>query len=94
MSVRETIQGAIEHLEWHGIALGEEASKDKLPPRWSAFELWQKLTEALAQLEEMERDHEATREALKPFAAFACDPPCGCHNCTARTILGASGEET
>lgn len=25
--------------------------------------------------------------ALKPFAAYACDPPCGCHNCAARAAI-------
>ena len=25
--------------------------------------------------------------ALEPFAKFACDPPCGCHNCKARELL-------
>lgn len=29
----------------------------------------------------------ALREALRPFANFACDPPCGCHNCRARDLL-------
>lgn len=23
-------------------------------------------------------------KALQPFANYACDPPCGCHNCIAR----------
>lgn len=55
--------------------------------------LFKAIHEALAQLEEMERDHEAARKALEPFAKFACGPPCGCHNCTARAILGASGED-
>ena len=27
------------------------------------------------------------REALKPFANYACDPPCGCHNCIAKAAL-------
>ncbi len=35
---------------------------------------------------------EVTRlqDALRPFAKFACDPPCEgpCHNCIARTALG------
>lgn len=26
-------------------------------------------------------------EALKPFANYACDPPCGCHNCKARAAI-------
>jgi len=26
-------------------------------------------------------------EALRPFANYACDPPCECHNCKARAIL-------
>ena len=42
----ELLLGAIEHLEWHGLALGKEASADKEPPRWSAFQLWKHLTEA------------------------------------------------
>ena len=29
------------------------------------------------------------RKALKPFANYACDPPCGCHNCEARAALTA-----
>ena len=28
------------------------------------------------------------RGALEPFAHFACDPPCDCHNCVARAALG------
>ena len=32
-------------------------------------------------------------EALKPFAQFACDPPCGCHNCKARAALAAAQEQ-
>lgn len=27
------------------------------------------------------------REALRPFANYACDPPDDCHNCRARTVL-------
>lgn len=26
-------------------------------------------------------------EALRPFANYACDAPCGCHNCTAKAAL-------
>lgn len=26
-------------------------------------------------------------EALEPFAKFACDPPCDCHNCKARSAI-------
>lgn len=26
-------------------------------------------------------------EALKPFANYACEPPCYCHNCKARDII-------
>lgn len=29
--------------------------------------------------------------ALKPFAQFACDPPCECHNCIARAALTKAG---
>ena len=25
--------------------------------------------------------------ALRPFAGYACEPPCGCHNCVARDAL-------
>lgn len=28
-------------------------------------------------------------EALRPFANYACTPPCGCHNCHARTVAAA-----
>jgi len=28
------------------------------------------------------------KEALTPFANYACDPPCGCHNCKAKEALG------
>lgn len=41
-------------------------------------------TALLAALAKVDRLH----EALKPFAYYACDPPCGCHNCAARTVLG------
>lgn len=27
------------------------------------------------------------KAALKPFANYACDPPCGCHNCKAKEAL-------
>ncbi len=27
------------------------------------------------------------RSALRPFANYACDPPCGCHNCKAKFVL-------
>ncbi|MEE9569712.1 MAG: hypothetical protein V3W37_10020 [Candidatus Binatia bacterium] len=30
---------------------------------------------------------ERLRGALRPFAGYACEPPCGCHNCTARDAL-------
>jgi hypothetical protein len=30
------------------------------------------------------------REALKPFANYACKPPCGCHNCQAKEALTES----
>lgn len=33
---------------------------------------------------------EALKEALEPFAFFACDPPCGCHNCRAKALLAES----
>jgi len=26
-------------------------------------------------------------DALRPFANFACEPPCGCYNCVAREVL-------
>ena len=26
-------------------------------------------------------------KALVPFANFACEPPCGCHNCEARAAI-------
>lgn len=25
--------------------------------------------------------------ALRPFANYACDEPCGCHNCIARAVI-------
>lgn len=27
------------------------------------------------------------KAALQPFANYACDPPCGCHNCIAKAAL-------
>ena len=38
--------------------------------------------------------HAALVDALKPFAKFACEPPCEgpCHNCNARTALAAAEE--
>ncbi len=34
-------------------------------------------------------------EALRPFANFACDEPCDCHNCRARAaIIKATGEQS
>ena len=27
--------------------------------------------------------------ACRPFARFACDPPCSCHNCKARTTIAS-----
>jgi biotin synthase-like enzyme len=39
---------------------------------------------------EMRRLHEANQamlEALRPFANYACDEPCSCHNCAARTAI-------
>ena len=27
------------------------------------------------------------KDALEPFANYACDPPCGCHNCIAKEVL-------
>lgn len=35
----------------------------------------------------------ALREALKPFANYACEPPCECHNCKARAALAATRKE-
>jgi len=32
--------------------------------------------------------------ALQPFAAFACDPPCGCYNCIARHAIAKATEVT
>lgn len=29
------------------------------------------------------------REALRPFANYACQPPCNCHNCRARDTIAA-----
>jgi len=29
-------------------------------------------------------------KALEPFAKFACDEPCDCHNCEARAALAAA----
>ena len=36
------------------------------------------------------------REALRPFANYACSPAgqCDCHNCRARAALAATGERT
>lgn len=32
----------------------------------------------------------ALKEALRPFANYACDPPCGCNNCRAKELLAES----
>jgi hypothetical protein len=32
-------------------------------------------------------------EALRPFANYACDEPCNCHNCIARAALRDGGSE-
>jgi hypothetical protein len=36
-------------------------------------------------------ENQALREALAPFAKFACDPPCGCHNCIILAALHPKG---
>jgi len=38
-------------------------------------------------VDELERENAELREVLKPFALFACDEPCDCHNCRARALL-------
>jgi hypothetical protein len=30
-------------------------------------------------------------EALRPFANYACDVPCDCHNCKARAAIAKAG---
>jgi hypothetical protein len=30
-------------------------------------------------------------DALRPFANYACDEPCNCHNCRARALLAKYG---
>jgi len=41
----------------------------------------------LAALKEEQAENAKMREALEPFANYACDPPCGCHNCIAKSAL-------
>ena len=42
---------------------------------------------ATALLAEKQAEIDALQDALKPFAKFACDTPCGCFNCKAKEVL-------
>jgi hypothetical protein len=33
------------------------------------------------------KEIEDLTKALQPFANYACDPPCGCHNCIAKKTI-------
>jgi hypothetical protein len=51
-----------------------EANAARLASSWNEYDT---LRDSVAKL----------RASLKPFAAFACDEPCDCHNCKARSVL-------
>jgi hypothetical protein len=40
----------------------------------------------------MTNREKALEEALRPFANYACDPPCECNNCRARAALTLPAE--
>ena len=44
-------------------------------------------------VQQLQRDNERLTAALKPFANYACDEPCNCHNCIARDAIIAEAEE-
>jgi hypothetical protein len=66
-----------------------EAAEKQIRIDTRAIELY--VTEQIANRERLEKENERLREALRPFANYACDPPCGCHNCVAKAA--ASGKE-
>jgi hypothetical protein len=52
------------------------------------------LEDGAARIQELEFENDYVAEiisklkdALEPFANYACDPPCGCHNCIAKEVL-------
>ena len=48
------------------------------------------INEMQQRITELEADNARLREALEPFAKFACDPPCGCFNCKARESIAST----
>lgn len=47
------------------------------------------LARIVAEVRRARVERETLLEALRPFANYACDPPCDgpCHNCIARAII-------
>lgn len=46
------------------------------------------INKSLRTNERIIQERDGLREALRLLANYACDLPCGCHNCIARTALG------
>jgi len=59
----------------------------RLHQRSMAFGAPREYEEAAARIVAQDERIAKLEAALKPFANYACDPPCGCHNCVARDLL-------
>jgi hypothetical protein len=41
----------------------------------------------LIEVDTLKQQRDELLEALRPFANYACDEPCKCHNCQARSVI-------
>ena len=48
---------------------------------------WNKYYDMERLARSLEKRVAALEAGLRPFANYACDPPCECHNCKARALL-------
>lgn len=60
----------------------------------TATDIAKQRDDALARITALEAENGKLKAALQPFANYACDPPCGCHNCEARALTSTPEPET